>query len=116
MSSSINISEQLLTQSVTAVGTDIPFIPGFTVQEPKDGNKSLYNIPVLCTTIRDFERYFGACPKKLSISDTKNAITTSDYDRSYIMAKELLKVWRWDNRCILVIVSKTQNLSRVFVK
>lgn len=90
----IDIREIDLTQSSGTIGTDIPFIPGLANQAQivnVDGTiTSLYGTPVLCTSIRQFEQYFGKCPKKINSDCTKYDIKKDEYDRSYIMAKELL--------------------------
>ena len=54
------------------------------------------NTPVLCSTIDEFESYFGAYPYKLECSDVatsvafKGSYKEGDIDKSYVYAKELI--------------------------
>ena len=80
----IDISERDLTQATGTVGTDIPYIPGFTTSE------SAPSYPVLCASISDFEALFGETPVVFSEDNDSYSIKSKDFDRSYIMAKELL--------------------------
>ena len=59
------------------------------------------NTPVLCTSVTDFEAYFGATPYKFASADSSavanfdpapvgNFYEAGEYERSYIMAKELI--------------------------
>lgn len=116
----IDIREVDLTQSSGTLGTDIPFIPGFSscdikyrpirsgetathvasgtgfvaVAEGVTGTHiedlSCPEIPTLCTSIRDFEHYFGSSLPKFNKAFTELSVEANSYDRSYLMAKELL--------------------------
>lgn len=66
------------------------------INEPDFENK-----PILCTTIQEFENYFGEMPYQFTktfkynditdvFKDTSIFINTNDFDKSYIYAKELL--------------------------
>lgn len=52
------------------------------------------NKPILCSTISEFEYYFGKYPYVMSQRDIRTAIentyNVNDYDKSYIYAKELI--------------------------
>lgn len=85
----INISEKQLRRTAAILGTDIPFIPGFATGV---ANGAAYETPKLCQSVRDLERYFGAEPVKFNVADTNLNIKVGDYDKSYIMAKELLNL------------------------
>ena len=127
----IEIKERDLTQASGTVGTDIPYIPGFSVvmyeytkttdttwdstkdyyiinkenatgfsaagQTEKDlnklyerGDKLTPSSPVLCSSISQFEALFGHAPIAFKSPSTTYNINCGDFDRSYIMAKELL--------------------------
>ena len=85
----INISETQLKRTAAILGTDIPFIPGFA---KRVAAPAAYNTPILCQSVRDLEKYFGAEPVQFNVADTNLNIRVGDYDKSYIMAKELLNL------------------------
>ncbi len=62
------------------------------IQKYTKGSESLtvFNKPVLCTSISMFEQNFGRYPVMFTTSYTDYNINTNDVDKSYIMAKELL--------------------------
>ena len=101
-----------------AQSTDIVYIPGFMSISADDWgidntgtNAALSRTPVLCTTITEFERYFGPQPHKFT-ADVKYSdlgiyadgcpavpkgedpvfVKANTYDKSYIYAKELLNL------------------------
>lgn len=143
----IDILEKDLTRATGAVGTDIPFIPGFvketvkyfrkaeenetathreaksseieaaktdssiiitngyialaegeTIQSGLTGyvqaDKTIYEEPVLCTSVTQFESIFGTDPFTFAADETFQGVSikNNDVDRSYIMAKELLNM------------------------
>lgn len=80
--------------NVTSVSVAVPTVN--YIDEPDFENK-----PILCTTIQEFENYFGEMPYQFTTSFKYSAITNvfkdnsifiniNDFDRSYIYAKELL--------------------------
>lgn len=80
----------LTTGAGTGVSSsDIAFVPGFSCNEnaPK-------NIPVLCTSVKEFEANFGNTPYKLTEKDIAGyesyGFIEGTYDPSYVFAKELL--------------------------
>lgn len=82
----IDILEQDLTRATGTVGTDIPYIPGFAYQQFDDEGKLITpTAPQLCTSILQFEHYFGDTP--VIFADTG---LLNDFDASYVMARELL--------------------------
>lgn len=82
----IDILEQDLTRAASTVGTDIPYIPGFAYQQFNAKGKLITpTAPVLCTSILQFESYFGDTPVIFTDDDLLN-----NFDASYVMARELL--------------------------
>lgn len=75
----IDILEDELVPVDEALGTDIPYIPGFSV---KSGAPTE---PTLIETVLDFEKTYGEQPAKITDADGSTFL-----DKSYIMAKELL--------------------------
>ena len=71
-----------------ALGTDIAYVPGFA--DEATASEYSKNEPVLCSTISDFEKYFGTNPVTLS-ANSKYGIGENDLDKSYIYAKELIR-------------------------
>ena len=61
-----------------------------TTYERSDITTTKIEIPVLCTSIREFESIFGKDPYTFTEAITEHSIEIGDIDRSYIMAKELL--------------------------
>ena len=86
----IDIFEQDLTQATSTLGTDIPFIPGFAVA--KEGKEIPYEVPTLCTSVESFKALFGDTPYIFEDAYECHSIQVGDADRSYIMARELLKL------------------------
>lgn len=81
--------------------TDIAYIPGFAkdvIGYDDDNNmiESTKNVPVLCSTVAEFEMHFGTEPYKFVAADIpksaeySNGLIEGDKDLSYIYAKELL--------------------------
>lgn len=69
--------------------SDIVYVPGLGDELISAEYK---NVPILCSTVEEFETYFGSTPYKFkeeeSFSDVK--VRPGEYDKSYIYAKELL--------------------------
>ena len=89
----IDILEQDLTRATNTVGTDIPYIPGFAYKQYDDEDNLITpDTPQLCTSILQFEHYFGTEPVKFVTGSSTSAymIDNNSLDRSYIMARELL--------------------------
>ncbi|MBO5711335.1 MAG: hypothetical protein J6R47_00715 [Acholeplasmatales bacterium] len=113
----INISETDLTKATGTVSTDVVFIPGMSLKvfrEISDGEIGTYkynetsgsyveattgathkmvtpfNVPTLCNSVSEFEYYFGTTPLQFKHDYDYYDIKADDYDRSFIMAKELL--------------------------
>lgn len=93
----ITIRETDLTESsVTNVTTNAVYIPGYAVMGP-------INTPILCNTLQEFIQVFGSTPyifrnaqpwpSEFSSSATPegNFASAGDYEKSFIMAIELLK-------------------------
>lgn len=93
----ITIRETDLTESsVTNVTTNAVYIPGYAVMGP-------INTPILCNTLQEFTQVFGSTPyifrnaqpwpSEFSSSATPegNFASAGDYEKSFIMAIELLK-------------------------
>lgn len=79
------------------ISSDIVYVPGVT--PPLDNAN--YNVPVYCTSVSQFESYFGKMPYEFTAEDIKSNKTyidaMGDYwteenpvDISYVYAKELL--------------------------
>ena len=89
--------------------TDIAFIPGFSslASAPK-------NDPRLCTSVKQFEELFGSKPRVLTTNDVVNyshlGFGSSDFDRSYVFAKELLNRGMSVYYCNMSVNEQTQPL------
>lgn len=78
----------------SGASSDIVYVPGFG----NDFISAEYrNVPILCSTVDEFETYFGSTPYRFTSRDVANAalanwanVHVGDYDRSYIYAKELI--------------------------
>ena len=74
--------------------SDVAFIPGLSVGAIDTKYDVPANIPVLCTSVDDFEKRFGKTPYQYTEEDvegyTHMGFNAGDYDKSYIFAKELL--------------------------
>ena len=84
----IQISEQNFTRGVPTLGTDIPYIPGFVGDSSKASS-----VPVLFTSLNEFKTAIGDMPVKFAAAQSYDGITicpANSYDRSYIIAAELL--------------------------
>lgn len=97
----ISIHERdLTTVSLDNVTDNIAYIPGYAITGP-------VNTPVLCYTLEEFQKIFGTLPYKfensysyssLASTDTttfssvpsENFVLKDSYEKSYIMAAELL--------------------------
>ena len=84
----IDILEHDLTRVTAAIGTDIPYIPGFAGQDVSNYTAE----PILCTSVLQFEKFFGTKPAVFTTGSSKPEYEIDNYsvDRSYIMARELL--------------------------
>lgn len=69
--------------------SDIAYVPGLAVD-----SASSKNMPVLCSTISEFESYFGKTPYVMKDDDIRTQLDhtykVGDYDKSYLYAKELI--------------------------
>jgi len=73
----------------SGVSSDIVYVPGLASEFcPAE----YQNKPLLCSTIDEFEAYFGSEPYKFPADEqvSKCTVKKGDYDRSYIYAKELI--------------------------
>ena len=78
----------------SGASSDIVYVPGFG----NDFISAEYrNVPILCSTVDEFETYFGSTPYRFTSVDVNNValanwanVHVGDYDRSYIYAKELI--------------------------
>lgn len=79
------------TPTGAGVGSDVAYVPGITYS---DAGKQYVNKPVLCSSISEFEEYFGATPYELTAADVSgtnpNKLTAGTPDLSYLYAKELI--------------------------
>ena len=94
---------------VEMLTTDIAYVPGFSSKTPTDEEEyGLPRVPKLCSTVAEFERYFGALtptfksdqqyPSNFDLlaiptdidGTAKNMFNKDDPDPSYIYAKELI--------------------------
>ena len=88
----IIIKEEDLTRG-GGVATDfnVVYIPGFMTSTASHFEKSedaaTAFTPTLCTSVEEFERYFGKKPATITYNDG-----VEDVDKSYIYAKELLNL------------------------
>lgn len=73
----------------SGTSSDIAYVPGLAVEAATSKN-----VPVLCSTISEFESYFGKEPYVMTDEDIKTQIDhtyqVGDYDKSYLYAKELI--------------------------
>jgi len=71
----------------SGVSSDIVYVPGLAFDGCEHRNK-----PILCTTVEEFESYFGTEPYKFLQDKTvyTHNVYKGAFDRSYIYAKELL--------------------------
>lgn len=69
--------------------SDVAYVPGLAVD-----SASSKNMPVLCSTISEFESYFGKTPYVMTDDDIRTQLDhtykVGDYDKSYLYAKELI--------------------------
>lgn len=91
------------TGGTSAVETDVVYVPGFSSEEFDDPALAApARTPMLCTSIREFERYFGKRPaslKEAEDSDIKYSDITSEYEATDNAGAS----WQGPN----VVVSKT---------
>ena len=82
---SIKIFEEDLTKGgSTTTNTNIVYVPGFMNIDKVDSEEAApARTPTLCTTVAQFEGYFGTEPAELT--DVGNGV-----DKSYLYAKELI--------------------------
>lgn len=78
------------TPKGSGVSSDIAYVPGLAVDAATSKN-----VPVLCSTVSEFEANFGSEPYVMTDADVSylqyaNGMTAGSYDRSYIYAKELI--------------------------
>ena len=73
----------------SGTSSDVAYVPGLAVEEATSKN-----VPVLCSTISEFESYFGKEPYVMTDEDIRTQIDhtyqVGDYDKSYLYAKELI--------------------------
>lgn len=74
--------------------SDIVYVPGLGTELVSGEYR---NVPVLCSSVSEFEKYFGSQPYKFTAADATNGakvngvdIKEGEFDRAYIYAKELL--------------------------
>lgn len=69
--------------------SDIVYVPGLCNEFV---SAEYRNIPTLCSTVDEFESYFGADPYRFTAEETVHGVSvhTGDLDKSYIYAKELI--------------------------
>lgn len=77
------------TPKGSGTSSDIAYVPGLAVDAATSKN-----VPVLCSTISEFESYFGKAPYVMTEEDIRTQIDhtyqVGDYDKSYLYAKELI--------------------------
>ena len=77
------------TPKGSGTSSDIAYVPGLAVDAATSKN-----VPVLCSTISEFESYFGTQPYVMTEQDIRTQIDhtyqVGDYDKSYLYAKELI--------------------------
>lgn len=73
----------------SGASSDIVYVPGLGNDFVSAENR---NVPILCSSIEEFEFYFGTTPYKFMEDETYSdvSVKTGSYDKSYIYAKELL--------------------------
>ncbi len=94
---SIIINERDLTSGGgRATNTNVVYVPGYMALESTDGawpdesikNAAKKGVPTLCSTIAEFETYFGKRPAEFVDATTSK----KKIDKSYLYAKELLRL------------------------
>lgn len=77
------------TPKGSGTSSDVAYVPGLAVEAATSKN-----MPVLCSTISEFESYFGREPYVMTSEDIRTQIEhtyqVGDYDKSYLYAKELI--------------------------
>lgn len=77
------------TPKGSGTSSDVAYVPGLAVDAATSKN-----VPVLCSTIFEFESYFGKEPYVMTEEDIRTQIDhtyqVGDYDKSYLYAKELI--------------------------
>lgn len=77
------------TPKGSGTSSDVAYVPGLAVDAATSKN-----VPVLCSTISEFESYFGKEPYVMTEEDIRTQIDhtyqVGDYDKSYLYAKELI--------------------------
>lgn len=101
----IVIQEDNLTNPIgSGVSSDVVYVPGLAVEHWHNSTnpeseviESKKNIPVLCSTISEFESAFGPKPYQYKDTDiancpyiTEGTYVVGGYDKSYLYARELL--------------------------
>lgn len=73
----------------SGASSDIVYVPGLGNDFVSAENR---NVPILCSSVEEFEFYFGTTPYKFMKDGTYSnvSVKAKSYDRSYIYAKELL--------------------------
>jgi len=73
----------------SGASSDIVYVPGLGSEFV---SAEYRNVPVLCSSVDEFEGYFGSSPYRFTAEETINGVTVrkGDYDRAYIYAKELI--------------------------
>lgn len=73
----------------SGASSDIVYVPGLCNEFV---SAEYRNVPTLCSSVDDFESYFGADPYKFTADETVYGVSVhaGDYDKAYIYAKELI--------------------------
>lgn len=73
----------------SGASSDIVYVPGLGNDFVPAKNR---NVPILCSSVEEFEFYFGTTPYKFMKDGTYSnvSVKAKSYDKSYIYAKELL--------------------------
>lgn len=73
----------------SGASSDIVYVPGLCNEFV---SAEYRNVPTLCSSVDEFESYFGVDPYKFTEDETVYGVSvhTGDYDKAYIYAKELI--------------------------
>lgn len=73
----------------SGASSDIVYVPGLCNEFV---SAEYRNVPTLCSSVDEFESYFGADPYKFTKDETVYGVSVhaGDYDKAYIYAKELI--------------------------
>lgn len=108
---SVKIFEKDYTESSAYEPTEtvvyIPGMPGNNYAALAEADKLAVNTPTLFTTVASFVKAVGSTPKDLSTGERESLVTA--YDKSYIMAKQLLAM---GVSVLYEIVTKVEDLTQ----